>query len=127
MIDAMRDEEGKLIGFAKITRDITERRAAEEKLRRAQEQLAQSQKLEALGQLTGGIAHDFNNMLMVVSGNAQILKKRLRDARNLRAVESIELAAARGETLTRQLLAFSRRQALNPIVISLRQRVAEFR
>jgi len=123
----MRDEGGKLIGFAKITRDITERRAAEEKLRRAQEQLAQSQKLEALGQLTGGIAHDFNNMLMVVSGNAQILKKRLRDARNLRAVESIELAAARGETLTRQLLAFSRRQALNPIVISLRQRVAEFR
>ena len=127
VIDAMRDEEGKLIGFAKITRDITERQAAEEKLRRAQEQLAQSQKLEALGQLTGGIAHDFNNMLMVVSGNAQILKRRLRDAKNLRAVESIELAAARGETLTRQLLAFSRRQALNPIVISLRQRVAEFR
>jgi CheY-like chemotaxis protein len=83
--------------------------------------------MEALGQLTGGIAHDFNNMLMVVSGNAQILKSRLRDPKHLRPAEAIELAAARGENLTRQLLAFSRRQALNPIVISLRQRLAEFR
>ena len=72
MIDAIRDEGGKVIGFAKITRDITERREAEAKLQRAQEQLAQSQKMEALGQLTGGIAHDSDNMIMVVSGNAQI-------------------------------------------------------
>jgi PAS domain S-box-containing protein len=121
VIDAIHDEEDKLIGFAKITRDITERREAEAKLRRAQEQLAQSQKMEALGQLTGGIAHDFNNMLMVVSGHAQILKRQLRDPKNIRCVEAIELAASRGENLTRQLLAFSRRQALNPIVISLRQ------
>ena len=83
--------------------------------------------MEALGQLTGGIAHDFNNMLMVVSGNAQILKRRLRNSKNLRAVEAIELASARGENLTRQLLAFSRRQALNPIVVNLSQRLAEFR
>ena len=108
-------------------RDVTERHEARAKLQRAQDQLAQSQKMEALGQLTGGIAHDFNNMLMVVSGNAQILKERLSDARNLRSVEAIELAAARGERLTRQLLAFSRRQALNPMVVSLRQRLAEFR
>jgi PAS domain S-box-containing protein len=127
VIDAIRDEEGKLIGFANIMRDVTERHEARAKLQRAQDQLAQSQKMEALGQLTGGIAHDFNNMLMVVSGNAQILKERLRDARNLRSVEAIELAAARGEKLTRQLLAFSRRQALNPMVVSLRQRLAEFR
>jgi PAS domain S-box-containing protein len=127
VIDAIRDEEGKLIGFAKITRDITERREAEAKLRRAQEQLAQSQKMEALGQLTGGIAHDFNNMIMVMSGNAQLLKQRVRDAKKLRAIEAIETAAARGETLTRQLLAFSRRQSLNPSVISLRQRLASFR
>jgi PAS domain S-box-containing protein len=127
VIDAIRDEEGKIIGFANIMRDVTERHEARAKLQRAQDQLAQSQKMEALGQLTGGIAHDFNNMLMVVSGNAQILKERLRDARHLRSVEAIELAAARGETLTRQLLAFSRRQALNPMVVSLRQRLAEFR
>jgi PAS domain S-box-containing protein len=127
VIDAIRDEEGKLIGFANIMRDVTERHEARAKLQRAQEQLAQSQKMEALGQLTGGIAHDFNNMLMVVSGNAQILKERLRDARNLRSVEAIEVAAARGETLTRQLLAFSRRQPLNPTVITLRQRLAAFR
>jgi PAS domain S-box-containing protein len=127
VIDAIRDEEGKLIGFAKITRDITERREAEAKLQRAQEQLAQSQKMEALGQLTGGIAHDFNNMIMVVSGNAQLLKQRLRDQKNLRSIEAIEVAASRGETLTRQLLAFSRRQALNFTVISLRQRFAAFR
>src|SRR6266403_2840696 len=127
VIDAILDEEGNLIGFANIMRDVTERHEARAKLRRAQEQLAQSQKMEALGQLTGGIAHDFNNMLMVVSGNAQILKRRLRDPKNLRSLEAIEGAAARGENLTRQLLAFSRRQALNPIVISLRQRLAEFR
>jgi PAS domain S-box-containing protein len=127
VIDSIYDENGELIGFAKITRDITERREAEEKLRRAQEQLAESQKMEALGQLTGGIAHDFNNMIMVVSGNAQVLKQRLHEPRNLRAVEAIELAAARGETLTRQLLAFSRRQALDPTTISLRQRLSAFR
>src|SRR5215469_3443319 len=127
VIDAIRDEEGNLIGFANIMRDITERHEAREKLRRAQEQLAQSQKMEALGQLTGGIAHDFNNMLMVVSGNAQLLKRRLHDVRDLRAIEAIELAAARGEVLTRQLLAFSRRQALRPTVIDLRQRLAELR
>jgi PAS domain S-box-containing protein len=127
VIDAIRDEEGELIGFAKITRDITERREAEAKLRRAQEQLAQSQTMEALGQLTGGIAHDFNNMIMVMSGNAQLLRGRVTDPRNRRALDAIESAAARGETLTRQLLAFSRRQSLNPTVISLRQRLASFR
>ena len=127
VIDAIRDEEGRLIGFANIMRDVTERHEARAELQRARDQLAQSQKMEALGQLTGGIAHDFNNMLMVVSGNAQILKERLSDTRNLRSVEAIELAAARGERLTRQLLAFSRRQALNPMVVSLRQRLAEFR
>ncbi|MBO0736996.1 MAG: PAS domain S-box protein [Alphaproteobacteria bacterium] len=127
VIDAIRDEEGELIGFAKIVRDVTERHEARVKLQRAQEQLAQSQKMEALGQLTGGIAHDFNNMLMVVSGNAQMLKRRLHEPPDLRSVEAIEVAAARGENLTRQLLAFSRRQTLNPVVVSLRQRLMEFR
>ena len=95
-IDAIRDETGELVGFAKITRDITERRKAQEALQRAQEQLAQAQKMEALGQLTGGIAHDFNNLLMVVGGQAEALLRRLTD--RVRApLEAIErrLSAAR--------------------------------
>ena len=126
-IDAIRDETGELIGFAKITRDITERRNAQLALEQTQRQLAHAQKMEALGQLTGGVAHDFNNMLMVISGQAQALLRRLTDERNLRSARAIELAAQRGETLTRQLLAFSRRQSLNPVAIRLQDRVQEFR
>jgi PAS domain S-box-containing protein len=110
-----------------IGRNVTAEKEAAEVLQRAQEQLAQSQKMEALGQLTGGIAHDFNNMLMVVSGNAHLLKQRLEDRHDRRAVEAIETAAARGERLTRQLLAFSRRQELKPTVIALRRHLAAFR
>jgi len=127
VMDAIRGHDGEIVGFAKITRDITERHEAQLALQRAQEQLAQSQKIEALGQLTGGIAHDFNNMLMVVSGHAQSLKTRLKTPRDVRAIEAIELAARRGERLTRQLLAFSRRQALNPSVIRLDERLDAFR
>jgi PAS domain S-box-containing protein len=127
VMDAIRGHDGQIVGFAKITRDITERHEAQLALQRAQEQLAQSQKIEALGQLTGGIAHDFNNMLMVVSGHAQSLKTRLKNSRDVRAIEAIELAARRGERLTRQLLAFSRRQALNPSVIRLDERLDAFR
>ena len=127
VIDAIRDHDGAIVGFAKITRDITERHEAQLTLQRAQEQLAQSQKIEALGQLTGGIAHDFNNMLMVVSGHAQTLRTRLKDPRDQRALEAMELAARRGERLTRQLLAFSRRSTLNPTVIRLKERIEAFR
>ncbi len=127
VMDAIRGLEGEIVGFAKITRDITERYEAQLALQRAQEQLAQSQKIEALGQLTGGIAHDFNNMLMVVSGHAQSLKTRLKNPRDVRAIEAIELAARRGERLTRQLLTFSRRQALNPSVIRIDERLDAFR
>jgi two-component system NtrC family sensor kinase len=87
----------------------------------------QSQKMEALGQLTGGIAHDFNNMLMVVSGHTQSLKRRLSSPRDLRSLEAIDLAAERGESLTRQLLAFSRRQSLNPKCIKLDRRINAIR
>jgi PAS domain S-box-containing protein len=123
VIEAIRDETGALVGFAKITRDITERRQAQISLERAQEQLAQSQKMEALGQLTGSIAHDFNNLLMIVSGHAQLLRRRLSDPKHLQAIDAVHSAANRGESLTRQLLAFSRRQPLNPVVADVKERV----
>ena len=126
VIDAIRDQNGQLIGFAKITRDITERRNAQEALQRAQAQLAQSQKMEALGQLTGGVAHDFNNLLMIVSGQAQSLLRRLRDKRNVRSLEAIVAAASRGESLTRQLLTFARRQPLNPQTVRPHSTIAAF-
>ena len=110
-----------------IGRHITAEKEANATLQRAQEQLAQTQKLEAIAELTGGIAHDFNNMLMVVDGNAQLLKRRMETAADRRAIEAIELAASRGESLTRQLLAFSRRQTLKPTAIDLGQRLAAVR
>ncbi|MBL8554265.1 MAG: PAS domain S-box protein [Phenylobacterium sp.] len=123
IIDAIRDEDGALIGFAKITRDITEKRQAQLDLQRARDQLAQSQKMEALGKLTGGVAHDFNNLLMVVSGQAQLLRRKVGDdPRAIRALDAIEAAAQRGEDLTRHLLTFSRRQRLTPTATSLSDR-----
>src|SRR6266567_193004 len=123
VIEAVRDEAGTLAGFVNITRDITEKREAQASLERAQEQLAQSQKMEALGQLTGSIAHDFNNLLMIVSGHAQLLRRRLTDPKHLQAIDAVHSAANRGESLTRQLLAFSRRQPLNPVITDLKERI----
>jgi PAS domain S-box-containing protein len=128
VIDPIRDEEGKLAGFAKITRDITERRDAQIALQEAQAQRAHAQKMDALGKLTGGVAHDFNNLLMVVSGHIQSLKKKVADdPKAARAARAIELAAQRGGTLTRQLLTFSRRQTFQPAVLALGERIEAFR
>ena len=108
-------EDGKLVGFAKITRDITERREAQLKLEQMQKQLAESQKLDALGQLTGGVAHDFNNLLMIISGSLHTLRKSGGDdPRMQRAITAIEAATKRGAALTSQLLTFARRQSVNP-------------
>jgi PAS domain S-box-containing protein len=126
VIDPIR-ERGELVGFAKITRDITERRQAQIALEEAQIQRAHAQKMEALGKLTGGVAHDFNNLLMVVSGHIQTLKRSATDPKAARAAEAIELAAQRGSTLTRQLLTFSRRQTFHPTVVSLREHMEGFR
>jgi len=119
VIEPIHDGQGTLIGFAKITRDITERKEAQAALERTREQLAQSQKMEAIGQLTGGIAHDFNNLLMIVSGYTQILQRGLSEPKQIKAINAIRAAAARGASLTRQLLTFSRRQAMNPLVVDL--------
>ena len=119
VIDAIREENGELVGFAKITRDMTERRAM-------QEQLMQSQKMEVLGQLTGGIAHDFNNLLTVILGNLDTISRHVstQSERVRRAVEHATLGAQRAATLTQQLLAFARRQPLNPKPLDVNQLVA---
>ena len=113
IIDAIRDERGAVIGFAKITRDITERQAAQKALEEAREALFQAQKLEAIGQLTGGIAHDFNNLLMAVLGSLELAQKRLPDEPQLnRLIGNAIQGARRGATLTQRLLGFARRQEL---------------
>ncbi|HYZ31966.1 MAG TPA: PAS domain S-box protein [Crenalkalicoccus sp.] len=118
VIDAIHDEDGSLIGFAKITRDITERREAERVLEETRAQLAHAQKLEALGQLTGGIAHDFNNLLHVISGGAALAAKLAAgDDRLSHLLTEMQNAAARGATITRQLLAFSRQMPTRPDVL----------
>jgi PAS domain S-box-containing protein len=117
-------EGGRLVGFAKITRDITERRSAQLQLEQVQRQLAESQKLDALGRLTGGVAHDFNNLLMVISGSLHSLKKGFGDdARLQRAIAAIETATRRGAALTSQLLTFARRQSVNPQPIDVAERI----
>jgi PAS domain S-box-containing protein len=121
-------EDGELIGFAKITRDITERRNTELKLEAMQKQLAESQKFDALGQLTGGVAHDFNNLLMIISGSLHTLKRGADDDPKLqRAISAIETATRRGAALTNQLLTFARRQSVNPQAIDFSERIGAIR
>jgi PAS domain S-box-containing protein len=113
IIDALRAPDGRHLGFAKITRDITERREAQIALEHARDQLQQSQKMEAIGNLTGGIAHDFNNLLMAVLGSLELLRKRLpADPALLRLLDNAVQGANRGASLTRRMLAFARRQEL---------------
>jgi PAS domain S-box-containing protein len=125
-IRAIHDDDGNLLGLANVLRDATERRNAQEKLVEAREQLAMSQKMEAIGKLTGGIAHDFNNLLMIIGGNAQTFE-RLLDPKLPRAIEAIQTAAKRGESLTRQLLTFSRRQHLSPTIVDLSASIKNLR
>ncbi|AUT75598.1 hybrid sensor histidine kinase/response regulator [Paraburkholderia hospita] len=120
VIDAIRDEEGTLAGFAKITRDITERMEANRVIEETRTALFQSQKMEAIGKLTGGVAHDFNNVLQVLRGNLELLENRHASdgwtrERLDRAIDAVE----RGAKLASQLLAFGRRQPLRPVVINL--------
>ena len=126
-VELIKNDDGRVVGMHGICFDVTERKQAEIALERTREQLAQMQKMEALGQLTGGIAHDFNNLLMIVSGHAEMLRRKLTEPNQLRAIEAILGAGRRGERLTRQLLTFSRRQPLNPVPIDLRQRVQAMR
>lgn len=115
LIDPIFDESGALTGFAKITRDVTERRHAQEQIDATREALAQSQKLEAIGRLTGGVAHDFNNLLTVIRGSAELLQRPgLTDEKRQRYLAAISETADRAAVLTGQLLAFARQQPLRP-------------
>jgi PAS domain S-box-containing protein len=129
ILDPIRDDDGDVIGFAKITRDITERRAAQHDLEIAREALFQSQKMDAVGQLTGGVAHDFNNLLMAVLGSLELLRKRMpQDAALLRLLDNAVEGAQRGASLTQRMLAFARRQELDkaPVdVVALVRGMAE--
>ncbi|MGZ3378043.1 MAG: ATP-binding protein, partial [Phenylobacterium sp.] len=114
VIDAIRGDDGEIIGFAKITRDITERLETQRSLEQTRQALFQSQKLDAIGQLTGGVAHDFNNLLMAVLGSLELLRKRLPpDPKAAALLNNAVLGAQRGAALTQRMLAFARKQDLN--------------
>ncbi|MBL0426597.1 hybrid sensor histidine kinase/response regulator [Ramlibacter alkalitolerans] len=126
VIDPIRNDMGGLVGFAKITRDITERRDAAIALEQAREALFQSQKLEAIGKLTGGVAHDFNNLLNVMTNGLSLLRDRSRDPAEARIITAMEQAAQRGATLTQQLLSFARQQPIQPQARDLNRVITTF-
>ncbi|MEX6505146.1 PAS domain S-box protein [Jiella sp. M17.18] len=128
VLDAIHDEHGALIGFAKITRDVTERRNAEHQLDAAREALFQSQKMEAIGQLTGGIAHDFNNLLTAVLGNIELALKRLpEDAEVVPLLRNALTGAERGAALIERMLAYARHQELKPMAVAVADLVRSLR
>ena len=127
VIDQVHDDDGQFISFAKITRDITEKLAAQQDLEETRAALFQSQKLQALGELTGGVAHDFNNLLTVIRGSADLLRSpNITDDKRQRYLDAIIETADRAATLTSHLLAFSRRQSLSPKVIDVNVRLDAF-
>ncbi|MBS0642790.1 MAG: PAS domain S-box protein [Proteobacteria bacterium] len=117
VVDAIYDDSGVLVGFAKVTRDLTERREAQLQLERSRQQFFEAQKMEAVGQLTGGLAHDFNNLLTGILGSLELARSRLAQGRPEdadRHMTAAQGAASRAAALTHRLLAFARRQTLDP-------------
>ena len=126
VIDPIRNTMGDLVGFAKITRDNTERKSTAEQLEKAREALFQAQKLEAIGKLTGGVAHDFNNLLNVVGNGLAILQRRLQDPGDKRLLATMDHAVRRGATLTQQLLTFARKQPMKHETRDINRVIAGF-
>ena len=113
IIDPVLDPTGALIGFAKITRDVTEKMEAQRALEKTREAFFHAQKMEAIGRLTGGVAHDFNNLLTAILGSLQLVRKRiLENPKNVLLVDNALDAAKRGSMLTQRMLAFARQQEL---------------
>ena len=121
VLDTIRGDDGSLIGFAKITRDSTERMNAQRALEETREALIQAQKMEAIGHLTGGIAHDFNNLLMAIQGSLELLQRRISkdDPKITRLLENAVQGAQRGAALTQRMLAFARRQELKLVAVDV--------
>lgn len=120
VVDPIWGDTGTLLGFAKITRDITEATLAQQALEQTREALFQAQKMQAIGQLSGGIAHDFNNLLTVILGNLEIVRKRVGDDPKLtRLLDNATQGAQRGVSLTQRMLAFARRQELKTEPVEL--------
>lgn len=122
-LDVIRDEQGEVVGLAKITRDITDRREAALQLDAMRAQLFQSQKLEALGQLTGGMAHDFNNLLTIIIGSAKLAMTSRDPQRTERLLQHIVDAGERGSQVTQQLLGFARRKVQSTSRVDVAQLV----
>src|SRR5690606_3589414 len=112
IIDPIKNEAGELIGFAKVTRDVTERRETAAALEKTKEALFHAQKQESIGRLTGGVAHDFNNLLSVISNGITLLRMSTLSSADLKTLDSMERAMSRGAALTQQLLSFARQQPL---------------
>jgi PAS domain S-box-containing protein len=120
VIDPIHNDDGVLIGFAKVTRDLTERQEAQHEIEKARETLVQAQKMDAIGQLTGGVAHDFNNLLMATLSSLELLRKRLGDDQKaIKLLDNAVEGAQRGATLTRRMLAFARRQELQLTAVDI--------
>jgi PAS domain S-box-containing protein len=128
LVTPILDPEGEPRLLLAVSRDITEQKAVEEALRRSEEQLRQSQKMDAIGRLAGGVAHDFNNLLTAITGYSDILLRAMPADNPLRGnVEEIRKAGDRAASLTRQLLTFSRKRVAAPRVFDLRQAVTDMR
>ncbi|KQQ97600.1 PAS domain-containing sensor histidine kinase [Massilia sp. Leaf139] len=126
VIDAVHGDMGELIGFAKITRDLTEKKKADAALAEANAALFQAQKMESIGQLTGGIAHDFNNLLSVITSGLELLTLKRDGNGDSKTLDSMRRAVERAATLTQQLLAFARQQPLQPETRSVNRLISGF-
>jgi len=122
-----RDAQGRMHELVSVTRDLRALRAAEDSQRSLEEQLRRSQKLEVVGRMAGGVAHDFNNRLLIVMGYAELLRSELNEPRLLEMVEQITTSAERSAELTKQLLAFSRRQVLSPKSVDVGETLSRMR
>lgn len=126
IVDTIRSDDGTLIGFAKVTRDVTERKNAAAALDQANQALVHAQKMEAIGQLTGGVAHDFNNLLAVLSNGLQVLDAQSRTHLDGKMIQMMQRAVDRGAALTQQLLSFARQQPLKTERLRLNALIREF-